>query len=88
MGGKNEGVRASHGVAEVTDRDRAIDAMCRASAWAADVARVVDDAREAAAAGDMDRAAALLRAAVTAVTALRHDIGYARIAVGRARDTR
>ena len=72
----------------MTDKDRAIDAMCRASAWAADVARVINDAREAAAAGDMDRAAALLRAARVAAAALRHDVGYARIALGRARDDR
>jgi hypothetical protein len=70
----------------VTDRDRAIDAMCRASTWAADVSRIIGEAREAAAAGDMDRAAALLRGAVTAVNAVRHDVGYARIALGLARD--
>jgi hypothetical protein len=68
------------------DRARAIDAMGRAAAWTADVARIVGDAREAAAAGDMDRAAAMLRAAVTAVNAVRHDIGYARIALGLALD--
>ena len=72
----------------MNERDRAIDAMCRAATWAADVARVVNDAREAAAAGDMDRAAALLRAARTAADAARHDIGYARIALGLARGDR
>ena len=72
----------------MNERDRAIDAMCRAATWAAEVTRVVNDAREAAAAGDMDRAAALLRAVVTAVNAVRHDVGYARIALGRARDPR
>ena len=88
MGAPNDGVRAPHGVAAVIERDRAIDAMCRAATWAADVTRVVNDAREAAAAGDMDRAAALLRAARVAVDALRHDVGYARIAIGCARDPR
>jgi hypothetical protein len=53
-----------------------------------DVTRTVHAARAAAEAGDVDRAAALLRASVTAVNAVRHDIGYARIALGRARDDR
>jgi len=72
----------------MTERDRAVTALARAAAWTSDVARTIDEARAAAAAGDMDRAAALLRAAVTAVNAVRHDIGYARIALGLARGDR
>jgi hypothetical protein len=73
-------------VAAVTERDRAVTALARAAAWTADVARIIDDARAAVDAGDIDRAAAWARAAATAVTAVRHDVGYARIALGLARD--
>jgi hypothetical protein len=70
-----------------TERDRAVNALTRAGTWVADVARIIDDARAAADDGDMDRAAALVRAAVTAINAVRHDVGYARIALGCARST-
>jgi hypothetical protein len=72
---------------DVTDRYRAITALARAARWTADVARAIDAACAAADAGDVDRAAALCRAAVTAVNAVRHDIGYARIALGCSRST-
>lgn len=72
----------------MTERERTITALTRASTWVANVARIIDDARSAAEEGDMDRAAALARAAVTAVTAVRHDIGYARIALWLARIAR
>jgi len=68
------------------ERDRAVEAMRRAARWMSDVTRTVHAARAAAEAGDIERAASLLRASVTAVNAVRHDIGYARIALGRARD--
>jgi hypothetical protein len=75
-------------VAAVTERERAVTALARAAAWTADVARIIGDARAAVDDGDMDRAAALARAAVTAINAVRHDVGYARMALGLARDSR
>jgi hypothetical protein len=68
------------------ERERAIMAMRRAAQWAVDAGWHVDAAVMAARAGDMDRAAALLRAAAVALEASKADTTYARIALGLARD--
>jgi hypothetical protein len=71
---------------ERDERERAVEAMRRAARWMSDAARAMHAARAAAETGDIDRAAALARAAAVAIDAARCDGVYARVALGRSRD--
>jgi hypothetical protein len=69
----------------MTEHERAVEAMRRAERWMSDAARMVRAALDAAEAGEVDRAAALIRASAVAMDAARCDGVYARVALGRAR---